>query len=335
MYRFSKAINNISKFYIGDEGVIYQKNDGNLLLNDLLLGNFIQQIEITVFNNIYINDWDGNFSIYNNKGNLVEKGIDQAFYYVSKYYVGKQYIENNSIYESLIDKNNQLIFRVGFEKFNSENTLSKNNYFLLNKNRDIVCFNLKNEKENWIFHTSHMSQQETEAYKILGVFESDVLVILDDSSIIRIDIETGELKKQFKMILCSNTENEVIAKYNFIQFQEDRLIYYRFGQYAEYDLKVNKITYEFDIKEALEKDKLQDNLSSYIKEDNLLYFYISGFGSFSLPTIVVLDIKTKEIVWKNICDNPGVYYKDFQKNETALYLLDSGNTLYIFENEKP
>ncbi|CAM3289816.1 hypothetical protein [Empedobacter stercoris] len=334
MYRFSKAINNISKFYLGDEVVIYQKNDGNLLLNDLILGNFIQQIEITVFNNIYINDWDGNFSIYNNKGNLVEKGIDQAFYYVSKYYVGKQYIENNSIYESLIDKNNQLVFRVGFEKFNSENTLSKNNYFLLNKNRDIVCFNLKNEKENWIFHISQMSQQETEAYKILGVFENDLLVILDDSSILRIDIETGEIKKRFNMILFSNTENEIIAQYNFIQFIDDKLIYYRCGQYAEYDIELNKITYEFDIKEALEKEKLNDNTHSYIKEDDFLYFYISGFGSFSLPSIVILNIRTKEIVWKHILDNPDVFYKDFQKSDTALYLLDSANTLHIFEKNE-
>lgn len=334
MYRFSKAINNISKFYLGDEGVIYQKNDGNLLLNDLILGNFIQQIEITVFNNIYINDWDGNFSIYNNKGNLVEKGIDQAFYYVSKYYIGKQYIENNNIYESLIDKNNQLVFRVRFEKFNSENTLSKNNYFLLNKNRDIVCLNLKNEKENWIFHISQMSQQETEVYKILGIFENELIVILNDSSILRIDIETGELKERFQMTLFSISENKIVAQYNFIQFHEDRLIYYRFGQYAEYDLKLNKITYEFDIKEALEKEKLQDNVHSYIKEGNLLYFYISGFGSFSLPFIVVLDINTKEIVWKHILDNPNVFYKDFQKSETALYLLDSENTLHIFEKNE-
>lgn len=170
-------------------------------------------------------------------------------------------------------------------------------------------------------------------YYLLGVFEDDLLVVLNDSNILRTDIQTGELKEQFKMILFFNTENEIIAQYDFIQFQEDRLIYYRFGQYAEYDLKLNKITYEFDIKKVLEKEKLQDNVHSYIKEGDLLYFYVSGFGSFSLPSIVVLDIRTKEIVWKHILDNPDVFYKDFQKSEMALYLLDSGNTLHIFEKE--
>ncbi|PWN59007.1 hypothetical protein [Chryseobacterium viscerum] len=333
MYRFSKAINSITKFYLGNEGIVYQKIDGNLLLHDLILGNFIQQIEITLFNNVYINDWEGNFSVYDNKGNLVEQGINQAFFYVSKDYVGKQYIENNNIYESLIDKNNQLIFRVGFEKFNSENVLSKNHYFLLNKNKNIVCLNFKNEKEKWIFHISHKSQQGIEVYKFLGVFEKDLLVVLDDSSILRIDIETGEIKDNFKMVLFSNTENEITAQYNFIQFQNGTLIYYRFGQYAEYDLKLNKIIYEFDIKEKLEKEKLHDNIHSYIIEGDLLYFYISGFGSFSFPSIVVLNIKTKEIVWKHSLDNSDVYYKDFQKSETALYLLDSGNTLHIFEKD--
>ena len=135
------------------------------------------------------------------------------------------------------------------------------------------------------------------------------------------------------MILFSETENEVIAQYNFIQLQDDKLIYYRYGQYAEYDLILNKMTYEFDIKENLEQEKLHDNIDSYIKEDDLLYFYISGFGSFSLPSIVVLNIRTNEILWKHSLNNPDVYYRDFQKSENALYLLDSGNTLHIFEKD--
>lgn len=333
MYRFSKTTNNISKFFLDNEEFVCQKLDGNLLLNDLILGNFTQQIEITVFNNIYINDWEGNFSIYDAKGSLVEKGINQAFFYVSDDYIGKQYIENNNIYESLINKTNQVIFNTEFNKYSSRNTVSKNNYFLLNNKRDIVCFELKDGKEQWILNISNKFQQGTRLYNFLGVFEDDLLVVLDDSSILRIDIQTGELKERFKMFLFPETENKIVAQYNFIQFQEDRLIYYRFGQYAEYDLKLNKITYEFDIKEALKKEKLQDNVHSYIKEGDLLYFYVSGFGSFSLPSIVVLDIRTKEIVWKHILDNPDVFYKDFQKSETALYLLDSGNTLHIFEKE--
>ncbi|OWP74057.1 hypothetical protein BWG23_15135, partial [Flavobacterium oreochromis] len=70
---------------------------------------------------------------------------------------------------------------------------------------------------------------------------------------------------------------------------------------------------------------------SFIKEDDLLYFYISGFGSFSLPTVAILNIKTKEIIWKNVLNNPNVFYKDFQKNSSNLYLLDSENVLHIFE----
>ncbi len=253
MYKFLKTLNGISKFYLNDKFFVYQELEGSILFNGLILDNFIQQIEITLLNNIYINDWEGNFSIYDDKGNLNKKGINQAFFYVSNNYVGRQYIENDNLYESLIDDNNVVIFKVEFNKFNFKNTISKNNYFLLDRNKDIICFDLKEEKEKWSFRFSNKFQKGMELYTFLGVFKKDLLVVLDDSSILRIDIETGELKCQFNMKLFSHTDKEVIAQCNFVQFQDEKLIYYRYGQYAEYDLVLNKITYEFDIKEKLEK----------------------------------------------------------------------------------
>ncbi len=333
MYRFLKTIKNVTKFCLNNEKILYQQFDGNLLFNDLILGNFIQQIEITLFGRIYINDWEGNFSIYDNKGDLIEKGINQAFFYVSKDYIGNQYIRNNTIHEFLIDKNNQIIFNSVFNKYSSRNAISKNNYFLLNNSKNIVCFNLKEGKEKWVFQFSNKFEQNIGFYGFLGVFEENLLVVLDDSSIIRIDINTGKINEQFKIKLFSETSKEITAQYNFIQFQNYKLIYYRYGQYAEYDLRLNKITYEFDIKEEMELNKLNDNIQSFIVEGELLYFYISGFGGFSLPSVVILNVRTKKIVWKHILDNHDIYYRDFQKSDTALYLLDSGNGLNIFKKE--
>ncbi|OWP74125.1 hypothetical protein, partial [Flavobacterium oreochromis] len=244
-------------------------------------------------------------------------------------YIGRQYLKNDNIYESLIDKNNEFLLNIKFEKFNNENTILKSDYFLLNQNKDIICFDIINPKEKWSFSISKIV--DSEVYKILGIFNNNLLLSLTNSTILKINIETGELNEHFSLKLFSNTESELIAQYNFIQLEDDKLIYYRFGQYAEYDLSLDKVTYEFDIKEKLQKENLHDNIFSFIKEDNLLYFYISGFGSFSLPTVAILDIKTQEIIWKNVLNNPNVFYKDFQKNSSNLYLLDSENVLHIFE----
>ncbi|POR16164.1 hypothetical protein BWK58_15310 [Flavobacterium columnare] len=210
--------------------------------------------------------------------------------------------------------------------------------FFIEENK-ILAYILTPVQLLWKFNISQFGtffelgqgNREIEIYKILGVYNNDLILILNDSTILKINIETGELNKHFELKLFSETENEITAQYNFIQLENNKLIYYRFGQYAEYDLEVDKVTYQFDIKEKLHKENLHDNIYSFIKEDDLLYFYISGFGSFSLPTVAILNIKTKEIIWKNVLDNPNVLYKDFQKDNSNLYLLDSQNTLHIFE----
>ncbi|MFK7115653.1 hypothetical protein V3468_14620 [Flavobacterium oreochromis] len=330
MFKILKTHKAVSKLIVCNEIFVYQKTSGDIIFNDLIVENFIQQIEITIFNNrIYINDWEGNYFVYDQEKNLVEKGINQAFFNVNDSYIGRQYLKNDNIYESLIDKNNEFLLNIKFEKFNNENTILKSDYFLLNQNKDIICFDIINPKEKWSFSISKIV--DSEVYKILGIFNNNLLLSLTNSTILKINIETGELNEHFSLKLFSNTESELIAQYNFIQLEDDKLIYYRFGQYAEYDLSLDKVTYEFDIKEKLQKENLHDNIFSFIKEDNLLYFYISGFGSFSLPTVAILDIKTQEIIWKNVLNNPNVFYKDFQKNSSNLYLLDSENVLHIFE----
>ncbi|EZH75900.1 hypothetical protein ATO12_03660 [Aquimarina atlantica] len=172
-----------------------------------------------------------------------------------------------------------------------------------------------------------------EVFKFLGVFENDLLVLLNDSSILRLDIKTGGLVNRFCLTLFKNTSKELKAIYSNIQLYGDILVYFRSGKYAEYCLKDDIIKKEFDIENQLKNKKLHDNAPGYIKENNLLYYFVTGFGSFSLPSLVVFDLVAKEIIWKDVHNNPNVSYKDFRKNKNNLFVLDSDNTLHIFEKE--
>ncbi|PWN59006.1 hypothetical protein [Chryseobacterium viscerum] len=336
----SRNIEKVNSYSVSFNKLQYISNN-SLYLEDKLLTDNTDCLGIFLNKNllIYSNYTDYKTYVFNIETDVIKNigqmNVQNLVY--NNYYLGYQYDDNFNSTIVLLNNNFEVKQDIDFKNIIIEFIHDK--IGIQNYNREkLVAYLLPSNKILWqidisqLNHT-HKKQDKNviEAYKILGVFENDLLVILDDSSILRIDIETGEIKKRFNMVLFSDTENEVIAQYNFIQFQDDKLIYYRYGQYAEYDLESNKIIYQFDIKEDLEKEKLHDNIHSYIKEDDLLYFYISGFGSFSFPSIVVLNTRTREIVWKHIWDNQDVFYKDFQKSETALYLLDSGNTLHIFE----
>ncbi|OWP73947.1 hypothetical protein BWK62_15460, partial [Flavobacterium oreochromis] len=90
MFKILKTHKAVSKLIVCNEIFVYQKTSGDIIFNDLIVENFIQQIEITIFNNrIYINDWEGNYFVYDQEKNLVEKGINQAFFNVNDSYIGR------------------------------------------------------------------------------------------------------------------------------------------------------------------------------------------------------------------------------------------------------
>lgn len=229
--------------------------------------------------------------------------------------------------------------------FETEGSIGRDlfdSYVFGKKNRAITCREIYKGNVMWKTDLSQYGtyfkigrgEKNIELDRFLGVFENQLLVFLTDNSFLSIDVQTG--KENYRKHINNPFSEDQLHQplwSAYWQLHKDKLIFYRRGWYVEYDLRKERINKKFDINESLKTDKLHDNAPQWIKEGNLLYYFVTGFGSFSLPTIVILDIETQQIIWKNVYDNPDISYRDFKKNDKSLFVLDSKNTLHVFDKQ--
>lgn len=89
---------------------------------------------------------------------------------------------------------------------------------------------------------------------------------------------------------------------------------------------------QYDLQKQYQKYGIneQNIANDFVLKDNLLYFY-----AFNQLKFGILNIKTKEIIYISepiIPENNKItQLKDLQVSDNKVYILDSGNTLRIFE----
>ncbi|OWP74055.1 hypothetical protein [Flavobacterium oreochromis] len=336
---------------------LLEKKIENVLSFESLYGNFIQNnklnnlydSEISLNNFHYINLYNFNRYIIAtddlNKGVIIE-GKNIIFDFNEKFRLSSfnypylnYYKKTNPRVYGIFDfeKSKQLIEieqflgRDIFNKFIISNSTVNSMIF---QNREIT-----NKKILWNLDSSILGnyfklgdgEVPVEIFKFLGILENHLIAVCTDSSLLKIDIETGKIIKRFHIELFKNSSNEHVAQYNYIKLINNRLIYFKNGCFVEYDLIEEKIIIEFDISENLKNENLIDNAPDFVLENNLLYYFISGFGSFSRPSLVILDINLQKITWSFIYENDNVTFREFKKNDRNLFALDSENVLHIFE----
>ena len=176
---------------------------------------------------------------------------------------------------------------------------------------------------------------ELEIIKFLGIYKNNICFVLNNGLLV-LDIYSGE-------------EAHFISNGNFLKgnaFQED------FKGFFGYDtiLDISKgIIFNLNLYFYLEYD-LNSNKNlfdsySFRKEDNNNNLYLNNIGGYDDKYIytfegrdsnrfAVLDREKKEVIWSSELLQKGneiSYIIDMQISENNIYILDSNDTLRIFE----
>jgi len=354
MYRESHKIENVQEFKIGVNAVIY-KNKGSGRKNRSLFfhrNNIITSIAegISGFqldkNNIYYSNWNNESFKFNlESGNL----------FLLKYEQIAIYKLNDTVF---FNKDNKYHLLLNDEYVISEIVLGYKNLLIGSKifstnslNDNISAYDIDyDEKLDWEFSLSHYStyknqwqeEKKIEVSIFVGVWNKQLLVLLNNGMFIGIDVETGELLWKKSNVDDNDTTQKIDyafgSPYSPFLNEEKSVIYILQGDtFIEFDLISNHAKYRWHSKDH----RLENNL--FIKQSrrkgNLIYFTAAIYPDLGIDkTIGIFDIDQNKVIWEyTIPFNDGGFIpnsKDnIQVNEKNLFVLDNKGDLHIFERK--
>ena len=191
-------------------------------------------------------------------------------------------------------------------------------------------------------------EKDFEVRRLIGIYNNIFWVFLNAKGFIGLDIETGELKyriPEYHQAIGKTSTSSYDDSKGF--FRSDYLLNSEKGKilglavdvFIEIDLTQEPpFVTQYGLQEEFEKyniKKANDTAEDFVVQDNLLYFYLAEQLRFG-----ILDINTKEIIYVSEPiavverDDCFTQLKDLKVSENKVYILDSNNTLHIFEREK-
>jgi hypothetical protein len=187
------VFNKFNLLIVTKEGTVFN-NSINICFLEL-------PIEICNFNNkFYLNNLKGDGYII--LGNDITKFSKTAYFEVNRNLLGKQFLKNGVIYESLIDLSSKPIFEIPYSKFSNFNKTDKNTYILLKSLKIIESFDLTNSNQIWSLdiselgyfdHPHEVLRNSVEVQQFIGVYEGVLWVFLRNQVMLGINTSNGEL----------------------------------------------------------------------------------------------------------------------------------------------
>ena len=221
----------------------------------------------------------------------------------------------------------------------------------------IRAFSIQKKKHLWEFSLASLGKWKNpytdeeidfQVRRFIGIYNGIFWVFLNAEGFIGLDIETGELKyriPEYHQAIGKTSTSSYDHSKGF--FRSDYLLDNEKGKilglavdvFIEIDLTQEPpFVTQYGLQEEFEKyniKKANDTAEDFVVQDNLLYFYLAEQLRFG-----ILDINTKEIIY--VSEPIAVVERDdsftrlryLKVSENKVYILDSNNTLHIFEREK-
>ncbi len=177
---------------------------------------------------------------------------------------------------------------------------------------------------------------ELRVKRILGELNDELWVALNNHTVIALDVETGQLRKQLSSISdfkCDWLPSAIPAP-EAMQIDKKRgcLVGLMWEFYWEINPDSGEITF-YDLTEYFEEQKIRNDKPEYVLGDNHIYF-ISRHDS----KLGALNLDTKKLDWIHGFEEnengaiPEIL--EIKGNDSLLGVLDRSHTLHIFESEK-
>ena len=300
---------------------------------------------MVVFNNrFYFSEWGGdNYKIFDENLELIEEGKEKVFYKLSEFYIAYEQDENNTI---LIDKKDNLIKLEYIDS--SPISVFSNEY---DDVMSIRAFSIQEKEHLWEFSLASFGKYKNSwdeeryfrVYKLIGIHNNIFWAFIELGGFIGLDIETGELKYRIPEYhqAVEKTITKIKGFYRsdyLLDSGKGKILGMAMDVFIEIDLNQElPFATQYGLQEEFEKYNIEgkDTSTQYIVQDDLLYFYLAEQLKFG-----ILDINTKEIIYisEPIAvverDDSFTRLRDLKVSENKVYILDSNNTLHIFEREE-
>jgi len=181
-------------------------------------------------------------------------------------------------------------------------------------------------------------ERDFEVYKLIGIYNNILWAFIEIGGFIGLDIKTGELKYRISEYHMGK-ESKLFFRSDYYLDNERGKIFGLAHIFIEIDLNQDPpFVTQYGLQEEFEKyniKKANDIAEDFVVQDNLLYFYLAEQLKFG-----VLDINTKEIIYVSEPiavverDDSFTQLRDLKVSENKVYILDSNDTLHIFEREE-
>ena len=324
--------NIINEFKVGDWNII----QGTLY--------YIQNSIINTPNKIQVNDYFGvkyyesvinvftsrsKNTLYDYKGKVIDEFEGRNYIYI--------FSNNNAIYYDRISKvlkyNETVLFQGKIQFY-----YIFKHFVFFSKDSKLFKINNLEGKNIWVINLENNS----EIKKILGIWESELIVACSDGLLISLDIENGELKRSWQDISGFQFDSVIqnrIPKMEIFSLHGDVLIGALHIFYFELDLKTGEIKIE-NLEEELKCfdifhiKQTNDNpvTDSHIFLTAMMH-QPDGDNKFSYDCLIALNRKTFKIDWQYKFENESLGTNIPKLAGDKLYQLDNGGTLHIFEKE--
>lgn len=178
-------------------------------------------------------------------------------------------------------------------------------------------------------------------YQTIGQWKNELLVFIGKFKLISFDLETGKELWRLDDFLKEKSSNPIFdlpsrnmsgsVKWH-LSASENKGYLLVQNCLFELDLNTKKSQLIKDYNESTEQEWYFKNSRLY--DDCLTFSGANVLGKFPMVAGVI-DRNTKEILWTIKCE-PGIYFEEApQIKDNKLYILDSSQTLRIFERELP
>ena len=298
------------------------------------------------FFNVFTNRSVNTF--FNYQGKVINTFEEKDFYY---YFSDSSFIYYDRVSKRLMYNDLELLRGKILSSYIFDDLL------FFEKENKIQTINFLSGQFLWEFSLSSLGKWKNpytdeeidfQVRRFIGIYNGIFWVFLNAEGFIGLDIETGELKyriPEYHQAIGKTSTSSYDHSKGF--FRSDYLLNSEKGKilglavdvFIEIDLTQEPpFVTQYGLQEEFEKyniKKANDTAEDFVVQDNLLYFYLAEQLRFGL-----LDINTKEIIYVSepiaVVEREDCFtqLKDLKVSENKVYILDSNNTLHIFEREK-
>ena len=309
---------------------------------------------VTFNGKFYCSEWENNYKIFDENLELIEEGKDKAFLYLSKEFLETYFLdEQQKIFiTALLDREENLMVLGDIDKFSISFFQMGVYIYVYKKNKiyddvmSIRAFSIQKKEHLWEFSLASLGKWKNswdeerffEVYKLIGIYNNIFWAFIEIGGFIGLDIKTGELKYRISEYHMGK-ESKLFFRSDYYLDNERGKIFGLAHIFIEIDLnQAPPFVTQYGLQEEFEKyniKKANDTAEDFVVQDNLLYFYLAEQLRFG-----ILDINTKEIIYVSEPiavverDDSFTQLKDLKVSENKVYILDSNDTLHIFEREK-